>query len=320
MAWSTQESGMQRGRVAMTKVTQNTQNKTAEIQQDLPSPMREFWMHLKENKGAMLGLTIISLLVFVAIFAPLIAPHDPIKDIYDVSPPVWMEDGSWQFILGTDDSGRDLLSRLIYGTRITLLVGIMVVAMALSIGVTLGMFAGYFGSWLETIIMRFTDILMAIPSLLLAIVIVAILGPNLQNAMIAIAISLIPQFIRITRASFLSEKNKDYVQASAVAGAGPFRQMFLNILPNCLPPIIVQATLSFSNAILDAAALGFLGLGARAPLAEWGTMLSNSKDYITTGLYWWFFLFPGLCILISVISFNLLGDGLRDALDPKLKK
>lgn len=302
-----------------------TETKVIIETQEIRHPFWEFWYHLRQNKGAVIGLAIITSIFLVALFAPLIAPHSPIE-IYDVHPPVWYDGGTWSFILGTDDSGRDLLSRLIYGARISLLVGLIVVSISMSIGMTLGMIAGYFGSYIDMIIMRITDVLMTIPSLLLAIVIVAVLaarldiGPTIEIAIIAIAITLLPQFIRITRASFLAEKNKDYVHASKVAGAGSSRQMFINILPNCLPPIIVQSTLSFSNAILDAAALSFLGLGAQAPMAEWGTMLADSKAYIVHGSFWWFFLFPGLCILVTVISFNLLGDGLRDALDPKLKK
>ncbi|MGO4836582.1 ABC transporter permease subunit, partial [Rhizobiaceae sp. 2RAB30] len=185
-------------------------------------------------------------------------------------------------------------------------------------GIVLGVIAGYFRGWIDTVIMRVMDIILAFPSLLLALVLVAVLGPGLTNAMIAIALVLQPHFVRLTRAAVMTEKSREYVVAAQVAGAGPLRLMFKTILPNCLAPLIVQATLSFSNAILDAAALGFLGMGAQPPTPEWGTMLAEAREFILRA--WWVVTFPGLAILITVLSINLMGDGLRDALDPKLKR
>lgn len=283
------------------------------------TPFREFWFYFRQNKGAVLGLTFIVVVAFVAIFASFIAPHAPTEQFRGqlLMPPVWMEGGTWQFILGTDDVGRDILSRLIHGARLSLLVGVMVVAISLVLGITLGLVAGYFGGILEAIIMRIVDIMLALPSLLLALVLVAIFGPSIVNASMALAFVALPHYVRLTRAATLSEMERDYVVASKVAGAGHLRQMFINILPNCLAPLIVQASLGFSNAILDMAALGFLGMGAQPPTPEWGTMLADVLQFAQTA--WWVVTFPGVAILLTVLAFNLMGDGLRDALDPKLK-
>ena len=285
-----------------------------------PHPIAETWQDFRRNRGAFAGLVVILILVAVAILADLIAPHPPNEQFRDalLRPPFWMTGGSWEFPLGTDDVGRDILSRLMHGARLSLLIGLFVVALAMSVGVLLGLLAGYDGGVVDIGVMRLTDIMLALPSLLLAIVIVAILGPSLVNAMIAVSIVFVPHFIRITRSAVLTERNKDYVTASQVAGAGPFRQMFATILPNCAAPLIVQATLSISTAILEAAALGFLGLGAQPPTPEWGTMLANALQFIQRA--WWVVTFPGLAILITVLAFNLMGDGLRDALDPKMKR
>jgi dipeptide transport system permease protein len=201
---------------------------------------------------------------------------------------------------------------------VSLLVGCIVVTLSLAAGVILGLSAGFFRGLAENLIMRLMDVMLALPSLLLAIAIVAILGPSLSNAMVAIAIVVLPHYVRLTRAAVITERAKDYVIASQVAGAGLLRQMFINVLPNCMAPLIVQATLGFSSAILDAAALGFLGLGAQPPTPEWGTMLADARQFIQRA--WWVVTFPGLAILITVLAFNLMGDGLRDALDPKLKR
>ncbi|WP_289036300.1 ABC transporter permease subunit [uncultured Roseibium sp.] len=280
----------------------------------------EFWYYFSQNKGAVLGLAVFVLLVLVALFAPLVAPHDPDVQYRDsfLIPPVWLEGGKAAFLLGTDAVGRDILSRLIFGARFSLFIGIVVVTIALVGGIVIGLVAGYMRGFVDTFIMRVMDIILAFPSLLLALVLVAILGPGLMNAMIAIAIVLQPHFVRLTRAAVLSERSRDYVVAAKVAGAGHFRLMFKTILPNCLAPLIVQATLSFSNAILDAAALGFLGMGAQPPTPEWGTMLAEAREFILRA--WWVVTFPGLAILITVLAINLVGDGLRDALDPKLKR
>lgn len=282
-----------------------------------PGPWREGWQKFRRNRGAMLGLLIIGGLLLVALLAPLLAPYEPEEQYRNhlLTPPVWSHRGQWPFLLGTDDVGRDLLSRLLYGARISLLIGGSVVTLSLAVGMVLGLVAGFFTGWLGTLIMRGMDVLLALPSLLLAIAIIAILGPGLINVAIAIAIVSLPHYVRLTRAAVLTERGKDYVIASQVAGAGLLRQMFINVLPNCLAPLIVQATLGFSSAILETAALGFLGLGAQPPTPEWGTMLADARQFIQSA--WWVVTFPGLAILTTVLAFNLLGDGLRDALDPK---
>jgi dipeptide transport system permease protein len=281
---------------------------------------REFWYYFSVNRGAVIGLTIFVILVLVALFAPWIAPHSPIEQFRDalLTPPAWAEGGRPEFLLGTDAVGRDILSRLIHGARFSLLIGTVVVSISLVMGIILGLIAGYFRGWIDVVFMRIMDLIMAFPSLLLALVMVAILGPGLINTMIAIAVVMQPAFARLTRAAVLGELGKEYVTSARVAGAGHLRLMFKTILPNCLAPLIVQATLSFSSAILDAAALGFLGLGAQPPTPEWGTMLAEARQFILRA--WWVVTFPGLAILVTVLSINLVGDGLRDALDPKLKR
>ena len=281
---------------------------------------KEFWYYFKENKGAVVGLVIVSIFLLMALLADLIAPYSPSDQFRDftLQPPVWQEGGSWQFILGTDVVGRDMLSRLIHGARYSFLIGFIVVALSTTGGILMGLIAGFSRGVVDAFISRLMDIILAFPSLLLALALVAILGPSLINAMIAIAIVIQPHYVRLTRASVLAEKNKDYVIAAKVIGASRMRIMFKTILPNCLSPIIVQAALSFSTAILDAAALGFLGMGAQPPTPEWGTMLADAREFILRA--WWVVTLPGLAILITVVAFNLMGDGLRDALDPKLKR
>lgn len=285
-----------------------------------PHPLKEFWKYFSENKGAVMGLYVIVFAILVAVFADFIAPHSPFDQYRDaiLQPPFWMDGGSVKFLLGTDDVGRDILSRLIHGSRLSLFVGVIVVTLSLAAGIILGVTSGYVGGFYEIIIMRLMDIILALPSLLLALAIVAILGPSLQNAILAIAVVVLPHYVRLTRASVMAEKNKDYVTASRVCGSGPFRMMFVVLLPNCMAPLIVQATLGFSTAILDAAALGFLGMGAQPPTPEWGAMLANALQFIQRA--WWVVTFPGLAILLTVLAFNLAGDGLRDALDPKMKR
>jgi dipeptide transport system permease protein len=280
----------------------------------------EFWHYFSVNRGAVIGLFVFVILVLIAIFAPLLAPHLPDQQYRDsfLVPPIWNEGGKSGFILGTDAVGRDILSRLIHGARFSLLMGLMVVVLALTSGVVLGLVAGYFRGWVDAMIMRVMDIILAFPSLLLALVLVAILGPGLVNAMLAIALVYQPHFARLTRAAVMGEKGKEYVTSAKVAGAGHGRLMLRTILPNCTGPLIVQATLSFSNAILDAAALGFLGLGAQPPTPEWGTMLATAREFILRAP--WVVTYPGLVILVTVLAINLIGDGLRDALDPKLKR
>ena len=279
--------------------------------------LAEFWFYFRQNRGAVAGLVIFVLLVLTAILAPVLAPHDPTTQYRDafLLPPVWQEGGRAEFLLGTDAVGRDMLSRLIFGAQYSLFIGIVVVAIALVGGVIIGLIAGFFGGWVDSVIMRVMDVILAFPSLLLALVLVAILGPGLTNAMIAIAIVYQPHFARLTRAAVMGEMRREYVTAARVAGAGNLRLMFKTILPNCLGPLIVQATLSFSSAVLDSAALGFLGMGAQPPAPEWGTMLAEAREFILRA--WWVVTLPGLAILLTVLAINLMGDGLRDALDPR---
>jgi len=285
-----------------------------------PGPLREFWIAFSANKGAVMGLAVVTFLLLLALFAPWVAPHAP--DVTNsaafLRPPAWQEGGSAQYLLGTDAIGRDILSRLIFGSRLSLSIGIAVVLIAVAIGIALGLVAGFARGLTEIAIMRFMDILLTLPSLLLAIVIVAILGPGLVNAMLAVAVVVLPHYVRITRAAVIAETSRDYVTAARVSGAGTLRLMFSEVLPNCAAPLIVQASLGVSTAILDAAALGFLGLGAQPPSPEWGTMLADAREFVLRA--WWVVTFPGLMILVAVLAFNLLGDGLRDALDPKLKR
>ena len=284
------------------------------------TPLQEFWHYFRSNKGAVAGLIVIVIICFMAVFANFVAPHSPSDQYRDalLLPPAWLDGGNWSFVLGTDDVGRDILSRLIYGSRLSIAVGIVAVTASLVIGILLGLVAGYFKGLIDTAIMRIVDIMLAMPSLLLAIAIVAILGPSIVNAALAISIVSLPHYVRLTRAATMSEMSRDYVTSSRVIGASPLRLMFVCILPNCLAPLIVQATLGFSSAILDMAALGFLGLGAQPPTPEWGSMLANALQFVQRA--WWVVTFPGLMILITVLAFNLMGDGLRDALDPKLKQ
>ncbi|SFT65055.1 ABC transporter permease subunit [Pseudomonas marincola] len=284
-----------------------------------PSPLKEFWQAFAHNKGAVAGLLFMIGMIICALFAPWLAPYNPSEQFRDflLTPPSWLEGGQMQFLLGTDELGRDMLSRLIHGARLSLMIGLASVLLSMLPGILLGLVAGFFPRLLGPSIMRLMDVMLALPSLLLAVAIVAILGPGLINTVVAIAIVSLPSYVRLTRAAVMSELNRDYVTASRLAGSGLLRLMFVTVLPNCMAPLIVQATLSFSSAILDAAALGFLGLGVQPPTPEWGTMLASARDYIERA--WWVVTLPGLAILLSVLAINLMGDGLRDALDPKLK-
>jgi peptide/nickel transport system permease protein/dipeptide transport system permease protein len=274
---------------------------------------------LFENRTGLAGLIIIVIFSLAAIFAPLISPHDPNENsLYDqLKPPLWNPEGSTKNLLGTDDLGRDMLSRLIYGARVSLTLGIVSVGIAFLCGSLLGAMAGYYKGWPDNLIMRLMDIILAFPHILLAIVIVAYLGPGLRNAMMAIGIINIPRFARIVRASVMDEYEKDYVTAAKAIGSSNRRIIFNAIFPNCLAPIIVQASLGFGAAILDAAGLSFLGLGAQPPLSEWGAMIAQGRAMILRA--WWVMTFPGIAILLAVLGFNLFGDGLRDALDPRLR-
>ena len=296
-------------------MSENPKRKDPHDRHPFLDQMSQLW----RNKTAVAGLILVSFFFMAAIFAPLISPHNPNEtSLYDqLKPPMWHESGTAKNILGTDDLGRDILSRLIYGARVSLLVSMVSVGLAFVLGTFFGSLAGYYKGKLDSIIMRIMDIILAFPYLLLAIVVVAYLGPSLRNAMMAIGITYVPRFARIVRGSVLEECGKDYVTAARSIGARDLRIIFLAILPNCLGPLIVQTTLSFASAILDAAALSFLGLGAQPPTAEWGAMIARSRSLILRAS--WVMTFPGIAILLAVLGFNLFGDGLRDALDPRLR-
>jgi dipeptide transport system permease protein len=278
-----------------------------------------FWSIYRENKGAVIGLWVLVVIVLCALFANVIAPHSPIEQFRDAvrEPPIWAG-GNWKFILGADGLGRDMLSRLIYGARISLFIGLSVMGLSSAIGVALGLAAAYFGGFIDVAISRLTDVIWALPSLVLAVLVIAIIGPSLFNTIIAITIVYMPTFVRLMRASAIAELAKDYVTAARAAGVGPLRLMISTVLPNCLAPYIVQAAIGVSSAILEAAGLGFLGLGAQPPTPEWGAMLADAREFIRSDP--WIVTLPGLAIVITVIAINLTGDGLRDALDPKMRR
>ena len=272
------------------------------------------------DRVGILIVLLVLLILFCALFAPWVAPFDPSEQFRDalLTPPSWLEGGQARFLLGTDELGRDLLSRLIQGSRLSLLIGLASVLLSLIPGILLGLVAGFFPRLLGPSIMRLMDIMLALPSLLLAVAIVAILGPGLINTVIAIAIVSLPSYVRLTRAAVMGELGRDYVTAARLAGASLPRLMFVTVLPNCMAPLIVQATMIFSSAILEAGAIGFLGFGVQPPLPEWGAMLGTARQYIQSNI--WMAIFPGLAVFISALAINLMGDGLRDALDPKLKQ
>jgi dipeptide transport system permease protein len=284
------------------------------------SPLRAFWSSFRENRGALAGLCVVVFIVLLALFADVVAPYAPNEQFRDAvrAAPMWADGGSSRFILGTDSLGRDMLSRLIHGARVSLFIGMAVMSVSFVIGVLLGLACVSLGNIVDVAITRVMDLIMAVPSLVLAILVVAVLGPSLTNTIVAVTIVYLPRYVRLVRASALTELGKDYVTAARVAGVGPARLMFSTVLPNCLSPLIVQAALGVSDAILEAAALGFLGLGAQPPTAEWGTMLADAREFIRSNP--WLVTFPGLAILITVVSINLAGDGLRDALDPKMRR
>ena len=277
----------------------------------MPDRLHQLWRRLRKNRLAVAGGALLTLFLLIAAAAPWIAPRDPLaQDLYGrLSPP---SAKNW---FGTDDFGRDILSRVLHGSRVSLRVGVAAVAIALVVGTAVGLTAGYWGGLLDNVLMRLMDLMLAFPSILLAIVVVAVLGPSLNNAMLAVGIVSIPQYARLVRASVLSIREQDYVTAARALGARDARIILTAILPNCVAPLTVQATLGMAGAILDAAGLSFLGLGAQPPTPEWGAMLSGGRDFILSAP--WVLTFPGLAILLTVLAFNLLGDGLRDALDPK---
>ena len=280
------------------------------------SQMGEVWHQFRRNKGAMIGSAIVLIIVFIALFADVFLDYDTQVVGQNVAERLqWPSARHW---FGTDELGRDIFFRVLYGTRFSCSVGLVAVTIGLVIGVTLGAIAGFYGGTLEEVIMRSTDILGAVPNMLMAIVIVSVLGQSIWNLMLAVGITSVPQFVRITRAAVLTVRNQEYVEASKAIGLSNRRIIFKHILPNCLSPIIVQATLRVASAIISASSLSFLGLGVPAPSPEWGALLSGGRKYIRD--YSSMTLFPGLAIMITVLALNMMGDGLRDSLDPKLKK
>ncbi len=271
-----------------------------------------FWKRFRRNKLAMLGALIIFSLALVAIIAPLIAPFSPNHQdiLHRLEPP------STKHPLGTDDLGRDLLSRVIYGTRISLLVGFVAIGIAIIIGSILGLLSGYFGGWLDTVIMRFVDIMLCFPTFFLILMVIAFLEPNIWTVMVVIGLTGWPGLTRLVRGECLSIRERGFVQAAKVLGLSNTRVMFVHLLPNVMAPILVTATLGIGGAILTESALSFLGLGVQPPTPSWGNILTAGKDYITVA--WWLSLYPGLAILITVLAYNLLGEGLRDVLDPRM--
>lgn len=285
-----------------------------------PKSWQQFVRTFCKNKGAVLGLLVLVVFIFVAIFAPWLAPHDP-YELYNGKeqlPPSFIDGGEAAFLLGTDDAGRDTLSRVLYGARYSLFIALCATTLSLIAGVSLGLIAAFLPKVIGKFIMLINDILMSYPSLLFAIIIAAILGPSMTNTIITIALVCLPPFIRLTRATAMVELQRDYVTASRVIGAGTLRMLFITVLPNCMAPLIVQASMVFSAAILEAGAIGFLGFGVQPPDAEWGAMLGTARQYIQSNV--WLAIVPGVAIFLSALAINLTGDGLRDALDPKLKE
>ena len=277
------------------------------------SPWKEAWMTFRKNKGALVGAGIVIFFILIAVFAPLIAPFG-ISEQELTNRNAAPSANHW---FGTDDFGRDIFSRVLYGARISLWVGFISVVGSIVVGCLLGIIAGYYGRWIDTIISRVFDIMLAFPSILLAIAVVAVLGPSLQNALIAIALINVPNFGRLIRSKVLSVKQEEYIMAAKAVGMTDGRILFHHVLPNSFAPIIVQGSMAIATAIIEAAALGFLGMGAQPPQPEWGKMLADSRQYIIQAP--WTVIFPGVAIMLTVLGFNLMGDGLRDALDPRMK-
>ena len=277
------------------------------------SPARRALLRLLRRRGAMLGLAIVLVFVLLAVFAPVLAPQDPLQTSWSAV----RKAPSAQYWFGTDEIGRDVLSRVIWGARASLLAGLVSVCIAMALGVPIGLLAGYMGGWVDGVISRFTDAMLAVPFLILAIALAAFLGPSLTNAMIAIGVSATPIFIRLTRGQVLAVKVEDFVEAARAVGNPHWRIALRHILPNTLPPLIVQATLAIAAAVIAEASLSFLGLGQQPPAPSWGSMLNTAKNYVDNAP--WMAVWPGVSIFLLVLSFNLLGDGLRDALDPRHK-
>lgn len=292
------------------------------MEKKIETKAQELIRRLKYNKSALFGLVIVIIIVMCALLANYITPNDPNPSppqlANKLKPGFWSEKGIEGAPLGTDSLGRCVLSRIIYGSRVSLSAGFVAVGIAMILGITFGVIAGYYGGWVDALIMRIVDIMFAFPALLLAIVIVTVIGQGLGKAMVAIGIVYTPQMARIIRSSVLYIKEMEYIEIQKAMGSSDWRVIFRHVLPNSIAPVIVYGTLMLASAILDCAALGFLGLGAQPPTPEWGAMLSKSYSYIISGA-WWAATFPGIAILFSVLGLNLLGDGLRDILDPRLK-
>jgi len=302
---------------------------TPAAQRPVEGPWQRAGRQFLRERSAIIGMVIVALLSVAALFAPLIAPYSPTQVLLGQEQGVKKRSGPCvhlfgcpaeqpQHVMGVDGNFRDLFSRIVYGARLSLMIGFVTVAISLAIGMTLGAVAGYVGGWLDNLIMRLLDVLLAFPFLLLAIAIVSVLGPSLLNAMLGIAIVSVPAYARVIRASVIGAREEEYVTAARTIGVRPAGILFGHILPNAISPLIVQATLGIGTAILDVAALSFLGLGAQPPTPEWGSMLSAERNQVFTAPHLVFF--PGLAIMLTVLGFNLLGDGLRDALDPRLKR
>ncbi|MDP8995970.1 MAG: ABC transporter permease subunit [Pseudomonadota bacterium] len=285
-----------------------------------PSPFVAFWHAFRENRGAVIGLCVVILVVFGGVFAHFLTPYDPLEQYRDAVklPPIWVSGGNWSHPLGTDPLGRDMWARIIYGSRLSLFIGLAVMLVSTAFGVVVGLSSAWIGGWVDVVVQRVMDVIISIPDILLSIMVIAVIGPNLTNTVIAIMVVYLPRYVRIVRSSALVELSKDYVTASQVSGVRSLRLMVTGVFPNCMAPLIVQAALGVSDAILAAAGLGFLGLGAQPPTPEWGSMLADAKDLITSDP--WVMAMPGLAILITVLAINLMGDGLRDALDPRLRR
>lgn len=281
------------------------------------SPFQKAVRNFRRHTPGMIGLTVVIFFILLALLAPVISPVDPFIQNNELKflPPFWMEGAQWPHLLGTDILGRDVLSRLLHGARLSLMIGFISVGVGASVGIPMGMLSGFFGGLIDTVIMRIIDVMLAFPSILLAVCIVAILGPSLENAMIAIGIVAIPTYARVVRASVLAEKEKEYVAADIALGRRQSHILFKAILPNVFSPLLVIGTLSFAGAVLEAAGLSFIGLGAQPPVPEWGALLFEGKTYVFNAP--WLIMFPGLAILFTVIGFNLFGDAMRDVFDPK---
>ncbi|WP_421180798.1 ABC transporter permease [Metabacillus dongyingensis] len=298
-----------------------TELKAEEVQRSFSEPgptlfigrLRQFWEIFSKNKAAVVGGAIILFYILIALFAPLLAAHDPFEIQLDKK----LQQPSFEHWMGTDDKGRDILARILYGSRLSMGIGFAAVSFGAFFGIIMGLTAGYYGGWVDTMISRILDVMLAFPGILLALAIISALGPSLVNVMIAVGIFSVPLFARVVRGSTLETKKLEYIDAIRSLGANDGTIIFKHILPNILSPIIIQGTLRLATAILSAAGLSFLGLGAQPPSPEWGTMLSSGRDFLFSAPY--IALFPGLAISVLVLGFNLFGDGLRDALDPRLK-